>query len=1321
MAKIPLRSYNREIEAMIDRGQPSQAVNHCLHILKFFPKHIDTYRLLGKAYLELQNYSEATDVLQRVLACVPDDFISQIGMGIIREEEGHLDAAIWHMERAFEVQPSNVGVQDELRRLFEKRDGVQPAKIRLTRGALVRMYARGELYQQAIAEIRVALMEDPQRIDLETLLARMYFLSGQKVAATEVCTRLIGKLPFCFEANRILAEVLPESARADDAKNYLQRVHAMDPYLAHLTPQTLTSAEVPDSALELDRLEWLPETKAGQPSEWSKIIGADWSAQDESIPDWITGRVVEETPPDAAPLSIEPPAAEEKPGLEEISAEEPFTPAILPEAPFISEEPAEPTERTEGADQFPDWMQGVDLQPAGEEAAEDPYAKLSAEESPEAEAFEPAEKTEDTEQIPEWLQQTDLQPVGQETGEEPSGIFSSEELPEEAVFEPAEQADMPEQISEWMQQTDMQPASEGIAEEPPAGIFSSEELPAEEVFESAEIAETTDQPPDWEQPADLEPASSEAAEGVPGRLESEELPEDEQTEPAVDADITEKIPDWMQQAGWHPASGEAVEEPLGELETSDEISEAAEPEEEIAQAEIPEWLAALAPSEEPEPEEETASTGWLESILPPEPTALSEESGAEEPSEETTISVPSASGESTEQPAVAETQIGEGYEAEELISEFTTQEETAPEGETPPSVSPFPEEPTAEEFQTPDWLADLQAPEVEGEGETPSWLEELSLETPETTPVDGEEPASEWLQIEPFEVAAPIEELAMEDQELTPESEAGPNLDDTQPVKLKREGQPAPEAEPAPAGETAGEEDFDQTMSWLEELAAKETGDEEAAPLLAEEPGALAPDWIPEASGEEAEQLLPAQLEAEEEKAPIEEGFTFPAEETLEEAAGIGAIFDEEFHGEGPALTGLEIEAEAEEGVSAPEVPVEETFKAEEELVTEPEEEVVGGADEFLDAFKALTPEAEEEIEQPEGELAESLESVFQTVAEDEESGEKPVEDELPDWLRQMMASEVEETEAAAESQIPGLERAEAEVGLKALQPEEIEAEVEGETPQLEETEAEVEGETPQLEDIEAAIQSEAPELEGYEAAIEAETPELAEIEAAAEAPLPDEPISEESLDWLHELTAEEELPAEEKPVEEIPLESAGEPEIPGAFIEGESILKADETAEEEGLPEWLRGVDEEAAAEEPLREFSFEQVTPELETEEAEAEWTPEMPTGEPSVEAEALIEDTSPLKLAAEAEAASGSAQLLKQAQAALEAHNIERALESYETLIKSGEHLEDTIHDLRDALYRYPIDVSMWQLLGDAYMKSNRLQDALDAYNKAEELLR
>jgi len=80
-----------------------------------------------------------------------------------------------------------------------------------------------------------------------------------------------------------------------------------------------------------------------------------------------------------------------------------------------------------------------------------------------------------------------------------------------------------------------------------------------------------------------------------------------------------------------------------------------------------------------------------------------------------------------------------------------------------------------------------------------------------------------------------------------------------------------------------------------------------------------------------------------------------------------------------------------------------------------------------------------------------------------------------------------------------------------------------------------------------------------------------------------------------------------------------------------------------------------------------------------------------------------------------------ILGSARAELSRSNIPGALETYEKLIKKGRFLEEVIYDLREALYRYPVEVSIWQTLGDAYMRANQLQDALDAYTKAEELLR
>jgi hypothetical protein len=82
---------------------------------------------------------------------------------------------------------------------------------------------------------------------------------------------------------------------------------------------------------------------------------------------------------------------------------------------------------------------------------------------------------------------------------------------------------------------------------------------------------------------------------------------------------------------------------------------------------------------------------------------------------------------------------------------------------------------------------------------------------------------------------------------------------------------------------------------------------------------------------------------------------------------------------------------------------------------------------------------------------------------------------------------------------------------------------------------------------------------------------------------------------------------------------------------------------------------------------------------------------------------------------------AELLAGAQAALDANKLNEAMLAYSKLIKKNHLLDEVIHDLREAIYRFPVDIIVWQTLGDACMRANRLQDALDAYTKAEELLR
>lgn len=303
MAKVPLRKYNSEIESLIDHGQTDEAIAHCRHILKTFPKYIETYRLLGKAYLESNRHSDASDIFNRVLMSVPDDFVSHVGLSIIADEQKQLPTAIWHMERAFEKQPSNAAIQGELQRLYGRRDGRQPPKIRLNRGALAHMYYQGELYTQAGGEIRSVLAEDPSRTDLKTLLALSYFRAGQKVEASEICTQLIGQFPYNLDANRALVEILPGTGKADDISIYHQRVVELDPYAAHTSGSIFLSAEVPDEVVTLDKLEY--QGKPVEPGpEWGESLGVSAVTPPAPAVPETAGELKQETP--SIPVSAFP-------------------------------------------------------------------------------------------------------------------------------------------------------------------------------------------------------------------------------------------------------------------------------------------------------------------------------------------------------------------------------------------------------------------------------------------------------------------------------------------------------------------------------------------------------------------------------------------------------------------------------------------------------------------------------------------------------------------------------------------------------------------------------------------------------------------------------------------------------------------------------------------------------------------------------------------------------------------------------------------------------------------------------------------------------
>lgn len=277
MTTIALRKYNELIKSLIDQGKYQEAISHCTTILNSYPKSIDTYQCLGRALLESKQFEEAENVFSKVLSVFPDDFSAHAALSEINEEKRELDAAIWHMERAFETQPSNLNIQEEMRRLIGRRDGTPPAKVRLTRGALIRMYAKGDLYQQAIAETQSAIEADPERMDLKVLLARFYHATGANSETASTCAEILSTTPYCYEANRIMFDISSHSNDFTYDPIYHERLSELDPYYRFVEDSKIDVNSIPDEKVILDTIDFIPDQPvAANQLDWAQQIGLSW-------------------------------------------------------------------------------------------------------------------------------------------------------------------------------------------------------------------------------------------------------------------------------------------------------------------------------------------------------------------------------------------------------------------------------------------------------------------------------------------------------------------------------------------------------------------------------------------------------------------------------------------------------------------------------------------------------------------------------------------------------------------------------------------------------------------------------------------------------------------------------------------------------------------------------------------------------------------------------------------------------------------------------------------------------------------------------------
>ena len=893
MVNTTLRAYLDELNLLLEQEALEEVIGHCRHILHHYPKNVETYRFLGRALLEKKRHAEAADVFQRVLSALPDDFVSHLGLSSVSEEQGQLPAAIWHLERAYEQEPNNMALQGELQRLYERRDGTMPARIQMTHGALVRIYAKGNLFEQAIHELQLALAQAPDRIDLSLLLADVLWSMDRPIEAGEVALRVLEKLPDSIEANRLMATLWLKSGRPSEAAPFVSRLEQLDPFIAW---QTVQGKPAPSNAFQLPRLDW--DAKAA-------------AALATDVPDWVNAisNVFE------APESVSLGGANN--WLEEAipAPEAPRSPLAGFDVFGTSRtEPAE-SESAQTPVELPDWMQDVVAEPASATPEPDipDWFKDSGASTAESEA---------NTALPDWFEEAvgtpeETQPVGEQlpsgftdllagiSNKRSSSVVQDEEPPTVA-------ADLPDWMSDlgaptpaldamsWLTAEPQPPLEEaapagesGAPQAESGGLDWLSELPAAETpaAEADEIAEEVD----WFAglpgvESTQSAATAEPAQAVENSLDWLNSAPEAATPAMAEIQDQTQAKDTFELTGiasesapldWMAGGAEAVEEepqivdegdPLAWLRPyqapesvqgtptsqGEEIALTEEPEGELAQSETPPWLSAMAPAMDQPPAEatpldaldfgslqsepETQTSDWLSSLGSPEPEKpapldwLSEPVAQSAPIEESALEL--------EEDWLASFEGTAASEAESAMLPDLEQWQ-------PPVAAPQSAEPAADNWQssfevqsadsTPgnDWFASLavdQPAASEAAVPTPEdWLGSLAVDAPPNAP--DREPAAEA-------ASGGDDWFATLDTGSKPGTATGDTA--SRPAELE------PPPEPAPAKPGTGR--LDTLVKQVAERPpqSRVTGDTGVL-----DPGA-APDWLTALGGEEAGAAQPA-------------------------------------------------------------------------------------------------------------------------------------------------------------------------------------------------------------------------------------------------------------------------------------------------------------------------------------------------------------------------------------------------------------------------------------------------------------------------------
>lgn len=369
LSTLTLDAALSEVSEWVAAHQFEQAIQRCNELLAAYPAAVRVIRARAQALESSEEPIQAIDDYRRVLEILPTDDASLLGLARCLNATDQRSEAATLARQVLDYAPQNA---EALQIASDELIGKPPEGLI----ARSRNFLKGGITGRAITLMRRINEAEPDRTDVQALLAETLWRNGVRITTAELCQAILDDQPDCLNAHVILSAIWAQAGNSDLEALHHRAIEPLDPGYRQ-TYEWLGDA----SPLQPRDVPALPNAPAQPPA------GAEPEEQEPTAEDGDRDRSawVDDLIASSGPVTPLPP--QEAPTATPISESEVYAGEVTDTVP-LEWAPAESdhvSAVSEAMSELPQWMHDLQVSAAHEpavEAAEAPAEEDETEPAP---------------------------------------------------------------------------------------------------------------------------------------------------------------------------------------------------------------------------------------------------------------------------------------------------------------------------------------------------------------------------------------------------------------------------------------------------------------------------------------------------------------------------------------------------------------------------------------------------------------------------------------------------------------------------------------------------------------------------------------------------------------------------------------------------------------------------------------------------------------------------------------------------------------------------------------------------------------------------